>query len=207
MSVESRDGFDHVLEQQLRTHAAGHRGPSPLPSQARYNASYVPAGRQVSIFAKAAALASTKATMGLIVAAAAVGAAGAGEAAITGSGNPADWGARLAQQAQKCTTALMPGSHDNGGCLNTFEPQPDKQPTTNVPVNGSNPTPSAPAGHSGAEPTAHPSGKPTSSPGSPFGPGGPPTTQRDKPKPSPPAKGPDKVKPTPTPHGHPPGKP
>ena len=112
MSVEYRDAFEHLLGQQFRAHAQAHRGPSPLPAQARYQAAHIEDSRQLSIFAKAAALASTKAVVGLIAGVVAVGAAGVSEAVITGSGNPADWVKQVEQQAQWCAISLIAGGEE-----------------------------------------------------------------------------------------------
>lgn len=121
MSVESRDSFDQLLEQELRSHHAKFSGQSPLPAQARYRARYPQNGLRLSVFAKAAAaVASTKAAVAMIVVAAAVGVTGVEEAAITGSVSPADWAARLVQQVQTCATGLASGSSGAGACLGTF---------------------------------------------------------------------------------------
>jgi hypothetical protein len=53
----------------------------------------------------------------------ALAAAGATEAAITGSLNPNDWGQQVVQQVQKCKTALQPGQHGIGQCVSAFARQ------------------------------------------------------------------------------------
>jgi hypothetical protein len=172
MSVEGRDGFDQRLEQQLRRHASAHIGPSPMPAQARYHASYLLSGLRMSVFAKAAALVSTKAAVGLIVAAAAVSAVGSGEAVITGSVNPADWGSQLVQQAQTCTAALMPVKHGIGECASTFAPRQskgvsDEHRASAAREHGLVHTPVPPNGHPTGKQTSHPTGKPTGGPAGP----------------------------------------
>lgn len=53
----------------------------------------------------------------------ALAAAGATEAAITGSLNPNDWGQQVVQQVQKCKAALQPGQHGIGQCVSAFARQ------------------------------------------------------------------------------------
>src|SRR5258708_39927013 len=124
MSVESGDGFERWLEQQLQNEAAKAGGPSPAPAQAHYHASYRQGGPQMSVLAHAVALVSTKGAVGLAVAFLAVGAAGvASEAAITGSADPSNWGQQVVQQVDKCKLALAPGTHGIGECVSTFAKQ------------------------------------------------------------------------------------
>jgi hypothetical protein len=106
--------------------------------------------------------------MGLAAGAIAIAAAGATEAAITGSANPADWAAQLVQQVQRCAPDLIHGLHGTGDCLSTFTPQHGKHASTDRPTSG---TGSAagdgkhaqgpPAGHPvGGPPNGHPDGGP-----------------------------------------------
>lgn len=82
----------------------------------------------MSVLAHAVALVSTKGAVGLAVAFLAVGAAGAaGEAAITGSANPSNWGQAVVQQVDTCKDALKPGTHGIGQCVSTFAQQHGKQ--------------------------------------------------------------------------------
>jgi len=53
----------------------------------------------------------------------ALAAAGATEAAITGSANPTVWGQQVVQQVQKCKAALQPGQHGIGQCVSAFARQ------------------------------------------------------------------------------------
>jgi RNA polymerase sigma-70 factor (ECF subfamily) len=99
-------------------------------------ASGVPERTIASRLAAGKALLRNRIVVGLIVAAAAICAAGAGETAITGSINPADWGSQLVQQAQKCAKALVPSSHGIVDCLSTFAPQAPRQSNTDHPTNG-----------------------------------------------------------------------
>jgi RNA polymerase sigma-70 factor (ECF subfamily) len=174
-------------------------------------ASGVPERTIASRLAAGKALLRNRIAVGLIVAAAAICAVGAGETAISGSINPADWGSQLVQQAQKCAAAFVPSSHGIRDCLSTFAPQGLKQAST---TNGNGQrvgdTPSSPtiqtdslAGsmygggpansnawwrttgiHPGSKPSTRPGGKPASHVGGgPFGTAGPPTSQRPKPHP------------------------
>ena len=131
MSIEGHDGFDLWLEGQLRRHAWRLRGPSPVPSLARYHATASWGKPRGSVFSKAAALFSTKAAIGAILAAAAVTAASASEAVITQSGNPAAWGHQLVQQTQKCAAAVKPGLPGIGDCVNAFAQQQPKRSGAN----------------------------------------------------------------------------
>jgi hypothetical protein len=190
MSVERRDSFDYRMEQALRSHAAQHSGQSPLPAQARYHAWSRQNGPRLSVFAKAATVAaSSKAAFAVIVVAAAVGVTGAGEAAITGSFNPADWGQRLVLQIQTCATELASRSTTAGSCGNSFARHaPSQAPNepgstgTGVGDPATNPGTGKPASHPGnGPPETHPgNGPPATHPGN-----GPPTSKPHAPKPSP----------------------
>ncbi len=161
MSVESGDGFDRWLEQQLQTQAVKQSGPSPMPAQAQYHAAYLQGGPHMSVLAKAATVVSAKGAIGLTVAALALGTAGA-EAAITGSGNPSNWGQQVVQQVQKCKDALAPGSHGIGECVSTFASQHGQQVSSDhraSPARGDH-TPGAPTDHPTGPPTSHPGGTP-----------------------------------------------
>lgn len=50
-------------------------------------------------------------------------AAGATEAAVTGSVNPADWGPQVVAQVAKCKAALQDGQHGIGQCVSAFARQ------------------------------------------------------------------------------------
>lgn len=54
---------------------------------------------------------------------AAFAAAGATEAAITGSLNPNDWGQQVVQQVNTCKAALQQGQHGIGQCVSAFASQ------------------------------------------------------------------------------------
>lgn len=124
MNALGGDAFDQWLGQQLQQHAAAHSAPSPMPAQAQYHAAYLGGGVHVPVLAKVAAVLTTKAaiavTFGVLAAAA------AGEAAVTGSINPADWGQQVVQQVQTCKDALGPGSHGIGDCVSSFSSQHGK---------------------------------------------------------------------------------
>lgn len=119
--MESGNGFDQWLEQQLHNEAARASGPSPTPTQAQYHAAYLQGGLHMSGLGKAAALVSAKGAAGLAIALLAVGAAGVvTEAAVTGSANPANWGQAVVNQVNQCKHALTPGEHGIGQCVSAF---------------------------------------------------------------------------------------
>jgi len=166
MSVQSGDGFDRWLEQQLQTQAVKQSGPSPMPAQAQYHATYLQGGPHMSALAHAVSVVSAKGAIGLTVAALALGTAGA-EAAITGSASPSNWGQQVVQQVQKCKDALAPGSHGIGECVSTFASQHGKKVSSDhraSPARGDH-TPGAPTDHPTGPPTSHPGGKPSGTPG------------------------------------------
>lgn len=125
MNAPGGDSFDQWLGQLLQQHASAHSAPSPMPAQAQYHAAYIKGGVHVPIVAKVAAVLTTKAaiaaTIGVLAAAA------AGEAVVTGSVNPVDWGQQVVQQVQKCKDALAPGSHGVGSCVSSFASQHGKK--------------------------------------------------------------------------------
>jgi len=176
MSVESGNGFDRWLEQQLHAEAGSAGGPTPDPSQAPYHAAYLQGGLHMSVLAHAIALVSTKAAIGIGVAVLAVGAAGvATEAAVTGSANPTNWGQAVVQQVDKCKLALAPGTHGIGECVSTFAQQHGKAVSADhraSPTRG-NDHASAAREHTPGPP-ANP-GKPSNAPGKPSSAPGKPT--------------------------------
>jgi RNA polymerase sigma-70 factor (ECF subfamily) len=163
----------------------------------------VPERTIASRLAAGKALLRNRIVVGLVIAAAAICAAGAGETAITGSLNPADWGSQLIQQAQKCARALVPSSHGIVDCLSTFLPQGHYQANTATDGVGAAATSSQADGLAGGGPAnsnawwrttgIHPGSKPTTRidgksahllPGGRFGTAGPPTSRRHKPHPT-----------------------
>jgi len=75
----------------------------------------------------AGAAIAVKALTGFAVAAFAATAAGAaGEAAITGSLNPADWGQQVKAQVAACKAELQTGQHGIGDCVSAFANQHGK---------------------------------------------------------------------------------
>jgi hypothetical protein len=124
MNAASVDGFDEWLKLELHAYAGRHNGFRLTPAPSQYHASYLQAGTRVSLVAKVAALVSAKAAIGLAMGVLAVSAAGmAGEASITGSISPANWGQQVEQQVQKCKAALAPGTHGIGQCVSAFAQQ------------------------------------------------------------------------------------
>ena len=117
MSTQGTTGFDHWLQSQLQQHASAHSGPSPLPAQAQYHAAYLQ-GAHLPLVAKVVAVLTTKAAIGVMAGALAVGAAGVSESVITGSTNPSDWGKQVVKQVNTCKDALAPGGI--GQCVSAF---------------------------------------------------------------------------------------
>jgi len=145
------DSFDQWLGQQLQQHASAVEGPSPLPVQAQYHAAYVKGSLNMPFLAKVGAVLSTKAAIAVTASVLAVSAAGAGEAAITGSANPGDWGKQVVQQVNSCKDALVPGSHGIGQCVSSFASQHGKKVSSEhrttpaaTPSHGPNHTPGPP---------------------------------------------------------------
>jgi hypothetical protein len=164
MSVESGNGFEQWLEQQLHQEAAGASGPSPAPTQAGYHAAHLQGGPHMSVLAKAVAVVSTKGAAGLAVAFLAVAAAGAAaEAAATGSANPSTWGSAVVNQVNSCKDALKPGEHGIGQCVsafaNTHGHQVSSQHASGARTHASDARDNHPSG-----PPANP-GKPSNAPG------------------------------------------
>jgi hypothetical protein len=189
MNAPGGDSFDQWLGQELQQHAAAHRAPSPMPAQAQYHAAYLKGGLHVPMLAKVAAVLTTKAalaaTVGVLVAAA------AGEAVVTGSVNPADWGQQVVQQVQKCKDAIAPGSHGIGDCVSSFASQHGKKAGSD---HRANPTPGQGQGNGSGNANGNGNGHTPTPP--------------DKNHPTPPGQGgphptpPDKVHPTPPGNGH-----
>ncbi len=165
MSVESGNGFDRWLDEQLQNQAVKQSGPSPMPAQAQYHASYLQGGPHMSVLAKAASVVSAKGAIGLAVAALAVGAAGvASEAAITGSANPTNWGQQVVLQVDKCKDALTPGSHGIGECVSTFASKHGKEESSERASEAREHASGARTDHPTGKPTDHPGGKPSGVP-------------------------------------------
>lgn len=169
MNALGGDSFDQWLGQQFQLHAAAHSAPSVLPAQAQYHAASVSGALHATLLTKLAAVATTKAAIGLTVGALAVGAAGVGEAAITGSINPADWGQQVVKQVQKCKAALVPGTHGIGQCVSAFASQHGKkvsadQPAKPTPGQGKGHTPEVPPVKSHPTPPGHVHPTPTDHP-------------------------------------------
>jgi hypothetical protein len=120
MKPSGGDPFDHWLGHQLRQHASLHSGPTRSPDQAQYAVAPIQGAVHIPVLAKLVALVTTKAVIGLSAGILAAGAASAGEAVITGSSNPHDWGQQVVQQVQKCKGALASGSHGIGDCASSF---------------------------------------------------------------------------------------
>jgi hypothetical protein len=147
MNVAVRDGFDGWLEQQLHVETGRTRGSASAPYQSRYHAAYLTRGAHMSVFAKAVAVVSANGAMAVLAGALVVSAAGiAGEASITGSLNPVNWGKQVVQQVEKCKDALTPGSSGIGQCVNTFAQQHGQQVGGGQAASGARENPPTPPG-------------------------------------------------------------
>lgn len=161
MSTLGDGSFDQWLGQQLQLHASALGGPSPLPAQAQYHAAYLQGGVHLPLIAKIGAVLTTKAAIGVTAGVLAVGAASAGEAVITGSINPSDWGKQVVKQVNDCKAALTPGSHGIGQCVSEFASQHgNKGNNGNSAEHRANPTPGkgvhTPGQPSKVKPATHP---------------------------------------------------
>jgi type IV secretory pathway TrbL component len=163
MSTVGAGTFDQWLGQELRLHASANTGPNPLPAQAQYQAAYVNGAVSIPLLAKVGAVLTTKAAIGVTAGVLAVGAAGASEAAITGSANPSDWGKQVVKQVNDCKAALAPGTHGIGECVSSFASQHGNK-GGNSADHRNNPT----TGHAAHTPGRPPSkGKPSTHPSPP----------------------------------------
>jgi hypothetical protein len=133
----------------------------------------------MSVFAKFAAVVSTRAAIGLAAAVLALAAAGAAtEVALGATVNPENWGQQVAQQVQKCKQALASGERGIGDCVSDFASQHGKQVSadhraSDARTNASDVANGSPAGQSngqqnnhghGSSKTDHP-GRPSNHPG------------------------------------------
>jgi hypothetical protein len=157
MNALGGDSFDTWLGDQLQHHVSASPGPSPMPVQAQYHAAQVAGAGHMSFLAKAAALLTTKAAIGVAAGVLVVSAAGS-EAAITGSFNPTDWGTQVVKQVNKCKDALAPGSHGIGQCVSSFASQHGKQVSADhrATPGHSNRTPGPPVNKVHPTPPTHP---------------------------------------------------
>ena len=131
MNVNSGDGFDQLLQQELQRAAGNLEGPTPSAGQSVYHAVFT-SGGTMSVFSSIAAAVTTKAAVAATAATLVVGGAAAGTIA-TGSPNPVTWGSAVVQAVQGCKTTFGTGSdsaktastaRDNvGQCVSTFAKQ------------------------------------------------------------------------------------
>ena len=132
MNVNSGDGFDQLLQQELQRAAGNLEGPTPSAGQSAYHAAFISGGSAVSVFSSIAAAVTTKAAVAATAATLVVGGAAAGTVA-TGSPNPANWGSAVVAAVQGCKTSVGTGAdsaktassaRDNvGQCVSTFAKQ------------------------------------------------------------------------------------
>jgi hypothetical protein len=151
MGIRGVNGFDDWLERELQQNASRETGPSPLPSQSRYQVLPLQGSALNRVSFGLAAMVPAKTVTALAFSVVAIVTAGATtEAVITGSANPANWGHQWVQQVQTCKVALAPGGHGFGECVSSFASQygQDKPKTQGT---------SSPSEHpNGGPPSAHP---------------------------------------------------
>ena len=109
MNVNSGDGFDQLLNQELTRAAGNLKGPNPSAGQSAYHAAFTSGGSALSVFSTITAAVTTKAAIAATAATLVVGGAAAGTVA-TGSLNPANWGSAVVQAVQGCKTTIGTGS-------------------------------------------------------------------------------------------------
>lgn len=176
MGIRGVNGFDDWLERELQQNASRETGPSPLPSQSRYQVLPLQGSALNRVSSGLAAMVSAKTVTALALSVAAIVTAGATtEAVITGSTNPANWGHQVVQQVQTCKVALAPGGHGVGECVSSLAPQlgQDKPKTQGTSSPGEHPSGGPPSAHPvGGPPSNHPKGGPPSSRPSPGDAGG-----------------------------------
>jgi hypothetical protein len=119
--------FDDWLSAELHQELAPH-GLRPVPAP-RYRFQARRRWRRLRLFAGPPAALGAKAATGLFVTAFAVAATGA---AVTGSANPAVWGAHVRIAVADCKSALDRGQRSWGDCVSTVAGQ--LQPESPAPV-------------------------------------------------------------------------
>jgi hypothetical protein len=176
MGIHGVSGFDDWLERELQQNASRETGPSPLPSQSRYQVLPLHGSALNRVFFALAAMVPAKTVTALALSVVAIVTAGATtEAVITGSANPANWGHQVVQQVQTCKVALAPGGHGVGECVSSLASQhgQDKSKTQGTSSPGQHPNGGPPSAHPVAGPPSnHPKGGPPSSHPSPGNTGG-----------------------------------
>ena len=127
MNVNSGDGFDRLLEQELQRATGSLEGPTPSAVQSAYHAALTSGGPIVSIFSSLTAALTTKVAVAATAATLVVGGATAG-AVASGSPNPTNWGSAVVQAVKSCkdaaraepaATSSSNGLHI-GKCVSTF---------------------------------------------------------------------------------------
>lgn len=109
MNVNSGDGLDQLLQQELQRAAGNLEGPTPSAGQSAYHAAFTAGGSAVSVFSSITAAVTTKAAIAATAATLVVGGAAAGTIA-TGSPYPANWGSAVVAAVQGCKTTEGTGS-------------------------------------------------------------------------------------------------
>ena len=165
------DDFDRELERGLKGQLGGLRGSRPRASQARYQAAAASGGMLMKGLAMAAVMASSKAAMGLALAAAVVG-GGTVLASVSTHSDPAQWGKTVTAAVASCKADLTTGHHGIGKCVSAVadkhgmaeknaHAQGAGKPSS-LPGNSGN----KPSGAGNAAPTGVPVGQPSPLPAS-----------------------------------------
>lgn len=169
--MDSSNGFDldQLLEQELKRRVAAQPGGDPLPGGSRYHAAFLRGGSRMPFLPQFAVGFSTKAAIGLAVAAAAVG-GGTAATLATGSASPVNWGQAVVQAVTKCRAEYGPGAtpsssttakNNVGQCVSAIAKQHGQLERTEHAKGGPN---GAPTGRPSDLPTSHPRGKPSGLP-------------------------------------------
>jgi hypothetical protein len=150
MNTDNDFDLDSQLEHDLQWHVGQLSGPSPRVSQSAYEAAFLKASRPGFRSSLASAV-SSKAAVGLAVAALAVGGGSLAAAAATGSSDPGVWGKTVTAAVDQCTD-LSNGISGIGDCVSKVAKQ-----------KGAEARADHPRGNSAQD---HPTGPPTGTPAS-----------------------------------------
>lgn len=128
MNVNSGDGFDQLLTQELQRAAGTLEGPNASAGQSLYHAVFTSGGTAVSVFSSVTAAVTTKAVIAATAATIVVGGVATGTVA-SGSANPTNWGSSVVKMVEQCkdtvrgeagsTTGGTAGATTTAGATNT----------------------------------------------------------------------------------------
>ena len=114
MNVNSGDGFDQLLTQELQRAAGTLEGPNASAGQSLYHAVFTSGGTAVSVFSSITAAVTTKAAIAATAATIVVGGAAAGTLA-SGSANPTNWGSSVSKMVETCKSTVRSDSGSTTG--------------------------------------------------------------------------------------------